>query len=133
LSRENVEIVRRGWEHFLATGELLEDIIAPAFAWDMSRFRGWPEKRLYEGIDGTNAFLQDWTQPFDDWEIEVEAFHDVGERVLTICRQRGRSKTTNLPVDMLFAMVWTIRDGLEVRMEMYAEPVEALRAVGLEE
>jgi ketosteroid isomerase-like protein len=33
---------------------------------------------------------------------------------------------------MRFAMVFTLRDGLETRMQMYADPAEALEAVGLE-
>jgi hypothetical protein len=49
MSQENVEIVRRGWEHFLATGEQPQEIIAPDFIWDMSRFRGWPEQQSYGG------------------------------------------------------------------------------------
>ena len=38
-----------------------------------------------------------------------------------------------MPVDMLLAQVFTLRDGLQTRMEMYADPAEALKAVGLEE
>jgi hypothetical protein len=34
---------------------------------------------------------------------------------------------------MAFAQVWTLRDGLETRMEMYSDPAEARRALGLEE
>jgi ketosteroid isomerase-like protein len=34
---------------------------------------------------------------------------------------------------MAFGQVWTIRDGKLARMEMYADPVEALEAVGLSE
>jgi hypothetical protein len=34
---------------------------------------------------------------------------------------------------MLYAQVFTIRDGKQTRMEMYADPDEALKAVGLEE
>jgi len=34
-------------------------------------------------------------------------------------------------VDMSFAQVWTVRDGLIMRMQMYADPQEALEAVGL--
>jgi ketosteroid isomerase-like protein len=132
LSRANLEIVRRGWDHFLATGELLDEILAPDFAWDMSTFRGWPEKGLYLGVEGARSFLRDWTAPFDDWTIELQALHDAGERVVSVCRQRGRSKTTGIPVEMLFGMVWTVRDGMETRMEMYAEPGEALNAAGLE-
>jgi ketosteroid isomerase-like protein len=132
MSRENVEIIRRGWEYFLATGEQPLEIIAPDFTWDMSRFRGWPEQQSYEGVEGMDTFIRDWTQPFDEWEMEVDSFHDAGEQVVSLCRQRARSKTTGVPVDMSFAMVWTLRDGLEVRMEMYADWAEALEAVGLE-
>jgi hypothetical protein len=31
----------------------------------------------------------------------------------------------------LFAQVWTVRDSMVTRMEMYANPTEALEAVGL--
>jgi ketosteroid isomerase-like protein len=33
---------------------------------------------------------------------------------------------------MCFAQVWTVRDGKEIRMEMYADPAEAIEAVGLQ-
>jgi ketosteroid isomerase-like protein len=40
---------------------------------------------------------------------------------------------SGVAVEMLFAQVWTIRDGKETRMQMYADPAEALKAVGLAE
>ena len=132
MSQENVEIVMRGWDHFLATGELLEEIAAPDFEWDMSTFTGWPEQLVYVGVDGARAFLLDWTGAFDAWTIELQALHDAGDKVVSVCRQHGRSKTTGMPVEMLFGMVWTLRDGMQTRMEMYADPAEALRAAGLE-
>ncbi len=134
MSQENVEIVRRGYAHRQATGEFLEEIIASDFVWDMSTFRGWPEQQFYEGIEEARRFIREWTAAFDDWEIEVVTLHDAGaDKVVGILRQRGRSKTTGLPVDMLLAQVFTIQGGKETRMEMYAEPAEALKAVGLEE
>ena len=33
---------------------------------------------------------------------------------------------------MRFAQVWTFRDGQAIRMQMYANPDQALEAVGLE-
>jgi len=134
MSQENVEIVRRGYAHRQASGDFLEEIIAPDFAWDMSTFRGWPEQQVYQGIEEARRFIREWTVAFDGWEIEVEALHDAGaDRVVGIVRQRGCSKTTGLPVDMLYAQVFTIRDGKQTRMEMYSDPDEALQAVGLAE
>ena len=34
---------------------------------------------------------------------------------------------------MRFAMVWTLRDAKDTRMEMYRDPTEALEAVGLQQ
>jgi len=134
VSEENVEIVRRAYEHRRATGDFLEEIVAPEFVWDMSHFRGWPEQQTYEGIEEARKFLREWTAAFDGWHIEVEAIRAAGEdTVVGIIRQRGRSKSTGVPVDMRLAQVFTIRDGMEVRMEMYADPAEAFKAVGLEE
>ena len=132
MSQQNVEIVRRGYAHRQVTGDFLEEVIAPDFVWDMSKFRGWPEQQLYEGIEEARRFIREWTAAFDDWAIEIDALHDAGtDRVVGIMRQRGRSKTTGLPVDMLYAQVFTIRDGKQTRMEMYSDPDEALKAVGL--
>jgi hypothetical protein len=50
MSAENVDIIRRGYEEFIATGEPTEDIMAPEFVWDMSTFRDWPERNTYEGV-----------------------------------------------------------------------------------
>jgi ketosteroid isomerase-like protein len=133
MSQENVEIVRRGFQQFLATGRFAAAEVAPEFAWDMSNFHGWPERQVYEGIGGAEAFLRDWGAAWDDWSIESEALHDAGDKVVDLLRQRGRSKAAGMPVDMSFAMVWTLRDGVQTRMEMYSDPTEALKAVGLVE
>ena len=58
---------------------------------------------------------------------------DAGERVVAIVNQRARSKTTGIPVDMRFAQVWSLRDGLAFRMQMYASVEEALEAAELSE
>ena len=132
MSRENVEIVKRGFEHFQATGEMLAEIVSPDFVWDMSKFTGWPEQQVYEGIEGARTFIRDWSAAWDGWRLEIEAFHDAGEEVVAVVRQHGRSKTSNVDVDMRFAQVFTLRDGRETAMVMYADPDEALKAVGLE-
>ena len=133
MSQENVEIVRRRYEHLAATGDYPAEAHAPDFVWDMSKFRGWPEQQVYEGVEEARGFLRNWIATWDDWELEVEALHDAGDKVVALVRQRGRSKTSGLSVDMAYGQVFTIRDGKFTRMEMYADPAEALQAVGLSE
>src|SRR4051794_20968867 len=133
MSQENVESVRRGYAHFLATGDFREEALHPDFVWDMSTFRDWPERQTYAGLDGAREFMHDWREAGEDWELEVEDLLDAGESVVAVVRQRGRSKATGLPVEMRFAMVWAFRDGKQVLMRMYASPDEALEAAGLRE
>ena len=132
MSQQSLEVVQRGYEYFLAHGDFTEEFIAPDFVWDMSKFDGWPEEQVYDGIEGARRFIREWTGAWDDWTIEIDAFHEAGEQVVVVTRQSGRSKATGMAVDMHFAQVWTVRDGREVRSEMYSDPSRALEAVGLE-
>lgn len=130
---ENAAVVREGYERFAARAQFVDELVTDDFAWDMSHFHGWPEQQLYEGAEEAGGFLAEWTAAWDDWELNVDALREVGDKVLALVRQRGRSKTTGAPVEMSFAMVWTIRDGKQARMEMYSDPAEALQAVGPQE
>ena len=97
----------------------------------MSNFHGWLEEQIYVGVEGALTFLKEWTAAWDDWELEVDAWHDAGEKVVALVRQRGRSKAAGMSVEMSFAQIFTLRDGKETRMEMYSDQDEALQAVGL--
>ncbi len=129
MSEENVEVIRRGYGHYLATGEVRAH---PDLVWDVSRL-GWPDQQLYSGVEGAMQFNAEWADAWEDWELEVEDYLDAGERVVVIIKQRGRAKATGIPVDMRFAQVWTLRNGQAIRMQMYASVDEALEAVGLAE
>jgi hypothetical protein len=110
MSLENVAIVRNGYEKFRVTGRFVAELATPDFVWDMSNFRGWPEQQVYEGPEGAQSFIEEWSGAWDDWELEVDALHDVGEQVVA---------------------VWTLTDGKQTRMEMYSDRSEALKAAGL--
>ena len=88
---------------------------------------------MYEGVDEARAFLREWIDAWEDWELELEALHDAGDKVLALVYQRGRSKESGMPVEMSFAQVWTLRDGKQARTEVYSERAEALKAAGLSE
>ena len=63
--------------------------------------------------------------------IEVLEVIDAGDQVVTVMNQRANAQHGGPQVEMRIAQVWTFRDGLIARMEMYAERAEAFRAVGL--
>jgi uncharacterized protein len=128
----NSEIIREGLDYFMTTGKPSAQLFAPEFVWDMSTFRGWPEQQRYEGAEGTERFMAEWLAAWDEWVLEPESFHEADDKVVAVMRQHGRSKASGLEIDMRFAQVWTMRDGLTTRMQMYADPPEAFAAVGLE-
>ena len=134
MSQENVEIMRRGYGHWIATGGAgVGEIRAHAdLVWDVSKL-GWPDQQIYHGVEGARQFNAEWADAWDAWEVEAEDYIDAGERVVVILNQRGRSKATGVSVEMRFAQVWTLRDGQAIRMQMYASVEEALEAVGLSE
>jgi ketosteroid isomerase-like protein len=133
MSEENVAIVREGFERFVATGELAPDLATDDFVWDMSNFHGWPEQQVYEGVDGARGFVSTWLDAWEDWELELEALHDAGDKVVALVRQHGKSKAAGMPVEMSFAQVFTLRDGKQSRMDMYSDRGEALASAGLSE
>jgi ketosteroid isomerase-like protein len=132
VSEENIEILRGGYDWFRVNRTVPAHLTTPDFVWDMSHVDGWPEQQLYDGVQGAEDFLEGWGSSWDDWEIEIEAMHDVDDKVVAIVHQQGRSKISGMPVENMMAHVWTFRDGKEARMEMYSDPREALKAVGLE-
>ena len=133
MSQENVEIVRESYEHFQATGQFDPKFTDPEFVWDMSTFGHWPGQQEYHGVEGARKFLDEWLEAWDDWELRLEELHDAGDQVVAIVRQRAQSKAMGVPVDMTMGQVFTLRDGKQVRMQMYPEPSEALEAAGLSE
>jgi ketosteroid isomerase-like protein len=133
MSQENVNRLRALYDHTARTGEMQPEAVHSEFVWDMTTFRGAILPGTYEGVDGANAFLTEWLEGFERWSINIEEIFDAGDRVLAIVRQRGKPKHGGPEVEMGFAMVWTFRNGLLARMQMYAGRAEALEAAGLSE
>jgi hypothetical protein len=88
MSQENVEIIRRGYAHFMATGEVR---VRADLVWDVSRL-GWPDQQIYAGAEGANQFNGEWADSWDDWEMEAEDYLDAGERVSLKCGRSGTDR-----------------------------------------
>jgi ketosteroid isomerase-like protein len=132
MSEQDLETARRWYEHFIATGDVLADVLHPDFVLDMSKFRGWPERQQYEGIDGIREFITDWFGTWEEgWEFEVVELLDTDDVVVALIRHRGRSKASGVPVEMGLAHLITYRDGKQVRLQAYASQAEGLEAAGL--
>ena len=135
MSRENVEVVRRGWEAWIGGDvDALFEIFHPAVEWDTTNYEGWPEDEVYRGHDGLRRFFEEWRASWDRYETGVEEYIDAGgDRVLVLCWQRGFGSDSQVPVQMEYAQLCAVQDGLVRRMDVYSDRSEALEAVGLRE
>jgi ketosteroid isomerase-like protein len=134
MSEEKLATVRRAYEHFIATGEPLEATFHRDFVLDMSSFRGWPERRHYEGIEGLREFVGDW---FGTWEeggdFDVMELREADEKVLALIHLRGHAKGSGVPVEMEISHLITFKDGKQFRMTPYASHAEGFAAAGIED
>ena len=131
MSQENVEIVRRLLEVYneRSFAENVE-LIDPEIVWDLSRV-DLPDATTHTGRLDFSGFVQAWEEGFVTEHMEGEEMLDAGDRVVVFVRHRGRGRLSGIEIDQTFAMVWTLRDGRAVRMDMYPTRDEALEAVGL--
>jgi ketosteroid isomerase-like protein len=131
MSCENVEVVAATFREFKTTQSPTR-FTAPDFVWDMRTFQGWPDEDEYRGGDGYMTFFAKWTEPYDEWDFDVEDLVDAGhDRVVAIVRQRGRLRGADSWVELRFGALCTLAEGLIQRMQIFTTPEEALEAVGL--
>jgi ketosteroid isomerase-like protein len=71
---------------------------------------------------------------FESFTLEPLEYIDAGDdKVVVVARLSARGKESGVAVERLDGMVWTIRDGMTVRLDYYGSRAEALEAVGLPE
>jgi ketosteroid isomerase-like protein len=129
MSQENVEIVKRG---FLDPAPLSSGVhIAPDAEFDFTAI--YPDRPVLRGIEEMRRFRDagPWGRSIG---FEPERYFDVDdERVLVFVRASSKGQTSGAAVDTRIAHEFTLRDGLIVRVKVYRDRTEALKAVGLAE
>lgn len=129
MSRENVELVRRGFDAF-ARGDvpgLLEGVSD-----DLVMYRADPEGVYFHGKEGLLAALADWVEGFDEFSMSTEEFVEAGDWVLVRVRQAARGRDSGVPVEGDYWFVQQVRDGKVVRLDIYVDRDAAFAATGAE-
>ena len=141
MSRENVELARRGYTAFRAlleratAGEDISD--APEWeVWDRDvvivEIADYPDSDTYRGHEGMRRWLQGWLAAFDEMSVEPLEFIPAGDFVVVPTHQRFRSKA-GLDVEQHITQVLRFRDGKVIYATGYRDKSKALEAVGLSE
>src|SRR6478609_5885753 len=130
MSEANVEIVRRGTEQFMATGEPPWEMIDEGVeVYDHDA----PDQGDYRGHAGYARWLEDWGAAWAEWTMEIERYIDAGDSVVTFFLMRTSGRGSGIEVTREDAIVYWVRNGKIVRGDYYNYRKEALKAVGLEE
>ena len=76
MSKENVELIQRGLEHFAETGEPIWDDMSETLVLHDHQS---PDQDEYFGHDGWRRWIEDWSTAWTEWNIEVEEVIDAGD------------------------------------------------------
>ncbi len=132
MSEENVETVRRHTEAWnrrdLATWLALFPSDGEI---DWSRARG-PLKGVYRGEGELEVFWHELWSTFDDVQLEIHGFTEVGSEVVVpnTAHVRGRQ---GIEVIGRSTLVFTVENGRITRLRLFQERAEALEAAGARE
>jgi ketosteroid isomerase-like protein len=133
MSQENVEIARASYQKLNASGSLdaAYEFLSPDVEFHVSG--AFPDlDAVYRGHDGVRRLNDQLNEPWEQFKLEPDRFIDLGEQVLVLSHFRAKGRD-GIEVRLPFAHLWTLRDGLVVRMDAFAGHEQALDALGLSE
>ncbi len=83
----------------------------------------WPEgPGETKGIEEFSGAMRDWLAAWErPLKVEAEEFIQSGNRILVLIRWRGRGKGSGVEMDAEGAHLWTFRDGLAIRFDVYRD------------
>lgn len=83
------------------------------------------------GIEGFREAWLEWTSAFESYRIDLERMIDAGDRVVSLVRMVGRTKTGGVEVEAPGAGVWTVVDGRVKRVEFHLDRDAAMASAGV--
>ena len=129
MSQENVRILREmyGRRTIAEAAELMHpgaELRQPSALADADEYRGREEL-----VRGTRRWLEEW----EDFRFTAEEVVDLGERAFMRVRLSGRGKASGVELELTVFHLWTFRDGMPWRCEVFDDEDAAQQAAGLRE
>lgn len=128
MRESDVQAVRASYEA-LNSGDIEATlaVTAPDVEWHESS--ALPDADVYRGRKALRAFLEEFLQSWERFHQEVEDVVVEGDRAALMIHLTARGRGSGAEVDARYAHVWTLRDGLGVRVDAYYDREAALRAI----
>jgi len=123
----NIAVVRRFYEN-LGSPEIIMQVLSPTIRWEITP--GFPYGGVYVGVDSVfRDFFGRVLQDFEDWRTEMSEVFDAGNCVIALGAYSGRAKTTGKTFTARFSHVWTLDDGVIVRLQQCADTAQIARSL----
>jgi ketosteroid isomerase-like protein len=130
VSEADVAIVRRCYDAWNRRDlSALRELAQPDMEIDLSARMLNPD--VYRGFARFERLVEAISEIWEQFAFEPEEILDAGEHVVGIVRARGTGKASGVSAEDRIGQLWTIRDGKVAHFRLYADPDDALRAVGL--
>ena len=91
------------------------------------------EQTVFRGHAGVRKMIGDLYETFDEVQIEMSEFRDLGDGLVAIGTTRTRGKASGVETETPLAFVTEIRNGKTISIRAYLDRAEALDAAGLSE
>lgn len=133
MSKENVDLVRRGFELWLkgdfdSALQLMDDEVVTR------RIAPVPDAGEWRGRDGFMNVYSEWTGMFEGFEQRPpDEYIDAGDKVIARVEQTAHPGGSDAVVSETFWYLFEIRDARLVGLEIYADQNQAFEAAGLTE
>lgn len=126
MGESNADLVRRGFEA-MREGDVdaLLPFIHPDFeATTPPGLAAEPD--TYRGANGIRRYFDSFYEAMDRLNFEPHDFIPVGERVVVPLTLRARGRTTGIETAQDIVLIWDVKDGKAIRIEVYATLEEAM-------
>ena len=134
MSRGNLEIVR---EHFADTNARKFDAALRAYDPQVELVVSEDvavDPGTYRGVDAVGEWFGSWFRTFaSDYRMEIVELLPVNDAVVATVDHRGVGRRSGAEVTTRYYNAYWIRENVIVRLAVFRERSEALKAVGLSE
>jgi ketosteroid isomerase-like protein len=133
MSQENVEVVRRsvlGWNE--RGVDALTENLDPGVEWHPPRESMNPG--IYRGPHGVRTYFDRLSEVMEEQRVESVDVIDVDDdRVIAVVKAFAKTSHFAGEVEMNWAWLMTLHDGLATHVETFTDKAQALEAAGLRE
>ncbi len=131
MSRENLEIVRRGYDAY-AQGDM--EAMLASMDPELVTYRDEPDAATFHGPEGFLQAIAEWVEDFDEFAATAEELIDANDhQVIVRVHQTATGAQSGAQIEGDFWFVHTLTDSKLTRLDMLTTKEKALKAAGLAE